>query len=383
VIVTNTGRNRIQVVDLDRPGHFQEVGLSRSRWDRLSPSGPFGDHLNSVHEKNGKLYAVAHGHRNGSRIAVFTYPDLSFVSETKVPNVTGAHNIFVDRDGKAIGCHSEVGGLIDFGTGELLWESGSPVYTRGLAASDDLFLIGESEITSREGRKSCPSGIWLVERRSLRTADYIPLGPYGAVHEVRLVDVPDHAHHGTPLAGGAAALKSRASLLDRAERLKASLATSRFWKSFTPVLGQVRTDEEGWKTATAATMLAVLRHSASELSVDYRLSKPPSHASLIAGYHGNGDDKCMDAFILQSQGADATLTLWRHGGDDWNGDPSVAVGQLPLSGRLSLKVSSNLAEVLVDERPILSGIPLKRPGATLGRLGVRAMSASIRPVIAL
>ena len=48
VISTNTGRNVISVVDLNRSSVFQEAGISDARWDRLALDRITGDHLNSV-----------------------------------------------------------------------------------------------------------------------------------------------------------------------------------------------------------------------------------------------------------------------------------------------------------------------------------------------
>ncbi len=84
-----------------------------------------------------------------------TYPGLELVSLNRIPNVTGAHNVCVLDDDLVIGCHSEIGALANLKTGETLWDSGSPVYTRGLAASADHLFIGESQITVRENRGSC------------------------------------------------------------------------------------------------------------------------------------------------------------------------------------------------------------------------------------
>lgn len=385
IIVTNTGRNRIQIIDLDRPGHLQEAGISEGRWDRFDPEGRLGDHLNSVFERDGRLYAIAHGHRNGSQLAIFSYPDMNLISLERIPNITGVHNVFVEESETIVGCHSDVGALINLKNGDLLWQSGSAVYTRGLAASADHLFIGESEITVRENRVSCPGGIWIVDRHTLKTQDYVPLGPYGAVHEVRLIDVPDYAHHRVPLLGGRHALDAyRVSDVFKAARLRASQAVEKnscYWNNFLPVLGTVDIDENGWKSTELELFLAVRRDSALLVAVNYKLNfSEGSHISLIAGYRGNGADANMDAFLLHGGKRGATLQLWRHEGVEWKVDLSIFQTDLPLSGHMELRIVGDTASIFLNGEKIVIDAALQGHGEDGGRLGVRFREASVRPI---
>lgn len=394
VVATNTGRNRIQAVNFERPGLLQEAGISEPRWDRLDIHNTIGDHLNSVFERDGQLYVVAHGHRKGSQLAVFSYPDMNLLRVDPIPNATGVHNVFVETDGSIIGCDSEANALIDMKTSIIRWQAGNAGYTRGLAASQDCLFIGESARAPRADRAYGHAGVWILDRHSYQTLDYLSLGCYGAVHEVRLIDVPDAAHHGTPLLGGRDALRQKtsphpldipASNVCKTARLQAAQNRdrhSRYWRSFAPVLGQPAIDEEGWLQAPAegGLFLAVLREPASGLGASYSLAPTePSHLSLVANYRGNGTDSLMDAFLLRSFGHEAALQLWRHEGESWQIDERINVTGLPLEGRISMKVEAHTARVFLNDEEILSGAALQRHPEDGGQLGIRSIGAAFRP----
>src|ERR1700722_10918966 len=154
VICTNTGRNAVSVLDLKRPDIVQEARISPARWDRLDLGNPIGDHLNSVFEKNGVLYVVAHRFGKGSAIATFSYPDMQLLDVERIKNRTGLHNIWVTEEGQRIACHSSAGSLIELNSNAALWESGGQSYMRGLAATPDFILVGESQKSKRERRRT-------------------------------------------------------------------------------------------------------------------------------------------------------------------------------------------------------------------------------------
>lgn len=130
IICTNTGRNFISVFNPAKPNLIQEARVSHARWDRLSRDDIPGDHLNSVCEKDGVLYAIAHRHGKGSALATFSYPDLELLALEPVENRSGLHNIWPTGDGRRISCHSEAGSVIELNSKEVLWEAGSAVYLR-------------------------------------------------------------------------------------------------------------------------------------------------------------------------------------------------------------------------------------------------------------
>lgn len=390
IVSSNTGRNVISVVDLNRPSFFQEAGISSNRWDRLALDQIPGDHLNSVFLRGAELYVVAHGHSKGSKLAVFSYPDLELVSVTPLGARTGLHNIWITSEGQRISCHSEVGSLIDIDSARPLWESGVPVYTRGLAATADYVVVGESQKTGRDLRRGSLSALWILDRKSWQAIDYLCLGPYGAVNEVRVIDVPDEAHHGVPLRGFQD-LCSRSMLKAVArERLEAAGAVRRgkaTWHSYHLVLGSPETLQDGGKRAGSENLclmlLQAVGRSATTQRFAYALEEgQSSHVSAVLGYAGQGGDTHMAAVLLQSVGNQAAaLSVWRHDGSAWHQLPRIAVLGLPMAGELQLNTTPARATVLVAGSEVLR---LDASTLGLGRcdegIGIRWIGATVKPL---
>lgn len=390
VVSSNTGRNVVSVVDLNRPGIFQEAGISDSRWDRLALDQIPGDHLNSVFLRGNELFVVAHGHSKGSKLAVFSYPDLELTSVTPLGARTGLHNIWITSEGQRISCHSEVGSLIDIDSAKPLWESGVPVYTRGLAATADYVVVGESQKTGRDLRRGSLSALWILDRKSWRAIDYLCLGPYGAVNEVRVIDVPDEAHHGTPLRdfqalAGRGMLKAIArERLEAADAVRSGKAT---WQSYHLVLGSPETLKDGGKRAGGENLCLMLlqgsSHSAATQRFSYSLEGgQASHVSAVLGYAGQGGDTHMAAVLLQSAGNQgAALSVWRHDGGGWHQLPKIAVLGLPMAGELQVNATRARATIAAGGAEIL-----RLDASTLGLercdegLGIRWIGATVKPL---
>ncbi len=206
VICTNTGRNSLSILDLAKPHIVQDIKVSSQRWDRITlddGSKEEGDHLNSVFEKDKHLYVVAHGNNKGSSLVTLTYPGLELIAIQPVKDHKHLHNIWVTNDGQKISCGSEKGQLIEIGQEKAitLWKSGTHIFTRGLAAAADFVLVGETQVTPKIQRGNSVAGLWLLDRKNWQAIDYFYLGPYGAVHDVRLLSIPDEAHHKHPFQG--------------------------------------------------------------------------------------------------------------------------------------------------------------------------------------
>lgn len=390
IVCTNTGRNRIVVIDPKAPGHFQEAGISQGRWDRLGLQGPYGDHLNSVFEHQGKLYAVAHGHSMGSSIAVFSYPELRLLSVDPVASRTGLHNIFVTDDGQMFSCHSEAGALIEVNSGTVLWEAGTPVYTRGMAVTEDYMLIGESARIGRDQRRSSLSGLWVIDRRTWKAIDYFALGPFGAVHDVRIIDAIDLAHHGVPLAQPENLLRQTALDVARERKLaSAELAveTRSRWLSFELAFGSPETDAGGWKNADENLCLAIRRQSIDDVSweFEYRLDQA-GHVSVVFDYQGIGGDTGMVAYLLQGAGDGAELTLWREAGGGWEALDRISTMRLPLRGRFRVNQADREIALSIDDVEVHRGrlqspvIPGEKSGIRWQRSGVRPMKDERREI---
>lgn len=391
IVCTNTGRNAVAVFDFDRPGQVQEVRLSDARWDRFNADGAEGDHLNSVFEKNGRLYVMAHRFTNGSKLGVFAYPGLELVEVRAIEGRTGLHNIWIGDEGEAISCHSEAGAVIELETNRLLWESGGPVYTRGLAVSRDVVLVGESERALRGQRGNCQCGLWMLDRRTWQAVDYFPLGPYGQVHEVRLLNVEDLAHHGHPFAGLSELRACDLRSVVAVEKMKASgrARDSRvLWPGFETRYGTPVAGANGARTAGQRNLCLISRLGAedkpeTQLGFRYELAKShgESHVAVVV-YRGNGSDTDMHALLINVVDQHrAVLQLWVHADGEWSIKPALDSGDVPLSGEVRLRADAEGAELSVDGRRVATFSVAQFPWRQ-GRLGIRWLGATIRPASA-
>lgn len=388
IICANTGRNVISVFDYGRPNFYQEAGISSERWDRLSIENLKGDHLNSVFLLGNRLYVIAHGFSKGSKLAVFSYPDLEIVSVETVVGKTGLHNIWVKKDGQHISCHSEGGSLIDLHDKYPLWESGSECYTRGLAATDEYVLVGESQKSGRDLRRSSLSGLWILDAKTWSPLDYISLGPYGVVMEVRVLDAPDHAHHGKPFKGLPALLTKDALTEMSHIRLSTSRTvaeTARLWATHEPVFGAAAISNDGFKRAVVDQLSLAIKNenSPTQINFEYSLDNDSkAHISAILGYQGNGGDSTMSAVLLRPVDDKAVLSVWRNDGQTWSLLPvNHVLTALPLSGTMRVAVTEKQATVQFSDG---TSIVLSNEQLCLDRcnhgLGIRWAGGAVRPV---
>lgn len=386
IICANTGRNVISVFDFARPNCFQEAGISSARWDRLALDQITGDHLNSVFVHGKHLYVIAHGFDRGSKLATFSYPDLELIQVEPQGERTGLHNIWITGEGQRISCHSENGSLIDLDAKSPLWESGAAMYTRGLAASGQYVLVGESQRTGRDLRRSSMSGLWLLDRQTWQAIDYLALGPYGAVNEVRILDVPDEAHHGHPF-GGLEALISRDMLVELSrKRLHVAATQGRnrhVWGGFDFIFGAPEAQDDGAMKALADQLCLAVRHadSTGPLVFSYSIeAQAGAHVSAVIGYRGRGGDVNMAALLLQPAGLRASLSVWIHDGKTWSLLPAIGIHDLPQAGTIKLASAEREAVLSIDDKKVIS-----LTAETLGvercdqGLGIRWTGASVRP----
>lgn len=387
VICSNTGRNCVTVVDLNRPGHFQEARLSKGRWDRWDAEIDSGDHINSVFQSGERLYAIAHRFRKGSLLAEFSYPALELVSTRPIGDLSGVHNIWIGEGGEALTCASHEGGLANAHDGSIVWSSGHSIYTRGLAVADEVIVVGESAYTQRVHRNYSESGLWLVDRQTMRSLDYIYLGPFGGVHEVRLIDVPDHAHHGHVFAGaGKLMTEARMGSL-RAEKLRRSERAYRllsFWNGYRNVLGGITVDADGWLAAEDGRVCLIVPEDGNEAEVlefEFDMTAEPgaAHVAVVLGYAGGHADMEMTALLLQRfDGRVAALRLWRATGGEWKPDPEPLAVGLPMSGMIRVgQVPAGVTmSITGSETVVIASDVIGRPSAPMG---IRWSSLRIRP----
>ncbi len=387
VICSNTGRNCITVVDLNRPGQVQEARLSEGRWDKWDPGTDSGDHINSVFEQGDRLYVIAHRFRKGSVLAEFSYPELELVSARPIGTLSGVHNVWIGADGEALTCASHEGGLANAHDGSIVWSSGHNVYTRGLAVSDEMIVVGESAYTERVHRNFSISGLWLVDRQTMRSLDYIYLGPFGGVHDVRLIDVADHAHHGHVFGGAGKLIAASPMNALRSEKLRRSERSRRlssFWNGYRNVLGGISVDQDGWLSAEDGRVCLIVPLDGREPDVlefefDMTAGTAAPHVSVVLGYAGGHADMEMTALLLQRSNSEAaTLWLW-HGKDGaWVHDPEPLAGGLPMSGTIRVgEVPGGVAMSVAGADPIV--IAADVIGRPFAPMGIRWSNTRIRP----
>ncbi|MCP4191956.1 MAG: hypothetical protein GY768_15195 [Planctomycetaceae bacterium] len=194
LIATNTGRNSITVFRTD-DWFYRQYWIDDIRWDRKGKQDPCGRHLNSLFLHRDQLHVIAHNYDRGSELIRFFWPEMEVIQIEKT-NAEMAHNIWVTDEGQRIICDSMRGRVVDLDQDEILWQSRTPnVVTRGLASDGHHVFIGQSAIGPRQERTTRDSHVWIVELGTWKTLDCIRLPNSGNIHEVRLIDEPDHCHH--------------------------------------------------------------------------------------------------------------------------------------------------------------------------------------------
>ena len=95
--------------------------------------------------------------------------------------------------------------------------------TRGLAASEEYIFVGYSSQNERKLRYWKTGGIWVVDRKSLKTVEKILLPGAGDVHEIRIVGSPDDCHNGHVMTvDDLEAIRNTSPLIDLSYQLRRS-----------------------------------------------------------------------------------------------------------------------------------------------------------------
>jgi hypothetical protein len=317
IVITNTGRNAL--VKLNPRDHsIVQHRYDAILWDRLSSTSFDGAHLNSLYRKGDTLYAVAHNFNKGSYILELDWPSLQEKGRRGVRNATGIHNLWIDESGRFIVCDSNKGALIDANTAETLWSNTGGGFTRGLAATDGIILVGHSENSPRADRSSSESGLWILDRRDFRVLDYQYFGHFGAVQDVRIVDEPDLCHHGNTLSVEALDVsRTRTSQISRARLVKTRAAES-FFETWQIVLGSPNFADLGILASTNdELLLCIAKKPAAGISAKlrWRVGAEAGHASLIVSYGGPGDKNVAAALFEQASSDSLFVSIWINCGE--------------------------------------------------------------------
>jgi hypothetical protein len=317
IVVTNTGRNALARVNSGDHSIIQHR-YDAAIWDRLSSTSFDGAHLNSLYHRGNTLYAVAHNFSKGSYILELDWPSLEEKGRRPICNATGVHNLWIDEIGRFITCDSNDGTLIDADSSQVLWSSGERQgYLRGLAATDEVILVGHSERSPRSDRRSSETGLWILDR-DFRTLDYQYLGHFGAVQEVRIVDVPDLCHHGKPLSVAALdGLKLRAREISEVRLAKTRLARA-VDEEWSVVLGNRRLiDACVFASGDDQLMLQLARSPARKITakLTWNVGAGAGHASLVVNYGGPADQNMAAALFEQPSSGQLFGSIWINDGE--------------------------------------------------------------------
>lgn len=335
LLATNTGRNALTRISTEDFNTIQ-YRYDDSLWDRLSLQGTEGSHFNSLFHRGERIYLVAHNHTKASAILELEWPTLKYVSEQKL-EISGIHNLWVTDDEQWVVCDSKAGGLLDARTNTVLWSNGRQGYTRGLAATASIIVVGNSEFAPvRSNRRNFDAGLWIIDRKSWETLDYVSLGHYGGVNDVRIIDEPDYCHHGVPLSASALNVLNASRLTIREQRLVRARENHalRGWDILdagAPVRlrGPAITSESGGHVT--GMLRGVTQYDVS-LAAELHIlgSNATDHASLVTRYIGPSDTN-MCAGLFQFDGIAVTAAIWQHNGE-WHklAETNISAASLPL-----------------------------------------------------
>ena len=385
IAVANTGRNaiaRVAVSDLS----VAQARYDAAVWDRFDRSGAAGCHYNSLHFHGGHLYAVAHNFGRESFIVKARWPSLELVDRVPVTGTTGLHNLWIDDAGRWLTCFSEQGALIDARSGAWLWDCRGEGYTRGLAATDDFIVVGHSDIADRDQREVTRSGVWVIDRRTMKLETFVFLGHFGSVHEVRVVDERDACHPRVPLADSALEVYANQST-SIAESLKrrasAGVPDPSDWERR---LGPFVVEEGEFAARDGQLALMTRRRSESfsngtvSARLHVRRAGVRDHAALVARYGGPADQR-QYAAIFQANGSGAlTAALWIEDGG-WRSLTQVLIPNPLLEGLdvrkdgipIELVAAGDAFRIVVNGHDV---IQVRDGSLTQGAVGVRMLGSS-------
>ncbi|MCA9198427.1 MAG: hypothetical protein KDA87_12860 [Planctomycetales bacterium] len=350
VIATNTGRNSLTVFRQD-DGFYKNIWIEDAKWDRKGKENCCGSHLNSVFLKDDQLFVLAHNFDRGSDVIILSWPDLQLIKRWKTKSLQ-AHNVWVTATDQVLVCDTMRGTLLDAVSNKVLWSCDEPTaMTRGLACDGKYVYIGRSEQSDRRGRTESDGGIWIVDRKSWKTQDYIHLPGVGNVMEVRLLDVPDECHHQRPFTGKYDTTplqlgQTNASVVHRCE----VDATQADWSEH---LAPMTLRSDAMLIAPQSALATKRRLCLADVSVSAKVDVTDAnarHAGVVARYRGPGETNMLNA-MLHKEGPYVAVELWLHHAGKWE-----RLGIQPantLQGELTLVCCGENVKVLFDGNTLI------------------------------
>jgi hypothetical protein len=192
ILIANTARNALTVLRSD--GTFHHIWFDGYEWDRYSTEGEEGSHFNSVLWHDGLVYMLAHNHQRGSYALVLD--GKTFEIKRRINSeFRGCHNLWVTDD-EIYTLSSFTGELRSMITQEVVWSSGDATsLLRGLAVGKTHILVGDSDRVARSDRNFAGGGVYVIDRSTMKTVDYVDFGYNGGTCEVRILDDHDECHN--------------------------------------------------------------------------------------------------------------------------------------------------------------------------------------------
>lgn len=378
VVVVNTGRNCLTIVDR-KTLLFRHVWLDRIRWDRKSIADRCGSHFNSVTRHGDRLYVLAHNWDRGSYILALSWPDLKPIERIETGAVS-AHNMWVQDNGEIFVCDSHRGSVREARSGREMWSVGVRDHlTRGLASDGKHVFVGQVRVGTRSERAICDSGVYVLDRETWQLVDFVPLPKAGDVYELRLVDVPDFCHHGTPYIGPLAA--DLAATLRHQESVRQTLSGCP--ERLDVELSEISSEPVYWNAVHGQFEVFGSRAAALDLAISVAQGVQTrdvcvtadvfvgpgagQHAGVVARYQGPGDSRMIVGMLASGSGT-AFAEIWEQNGEGWAKLVSNAVPTG--SGRLTLRAVGPHLELSLDGKVEARAKQVSEPAA--GTVGVRA-----------
>jgi hypothetical protein len=192
VLVANTGFNEISLIEDGKCSGGHRFGGFSTDVNHVNSVFPIGET---------KMLVMLHnGGKTRSEVCVLEYVNGAIKETARFPTWdTGCHNIFTD--GKIITYNASGRGdfvVIDIATQSVINRRRFPGHTKGLAVTNDHYIVGYSEYAKRAERSASNGYLAFVNRKSLRIDATIDLnrlnGPVGNINEVRCLTGVDWSH---------------------------------------------------------------------------------------------------------------------------------------------------------------------------------------------
>jgi hypothetical protein len=311
VLVANTLRNALVRMRLDDLS-MRQRRYDGAMWDTLGTNKHPGAHFNSIFRRDDTVYLLAHNNGRPSYVHELDADTLDLKRTVSSRHYTGLHNLWVTAEGRYLACHSLSGAIIDLKTDEVFCSTHSTTFTRGMASDGRLLFVGGSTPGSRETRRDSESGLWIIDLATRRVLDYVNLGNFGNVKEVRLINLPDLCHHGHPLQESAIRFVREETLPSGGSELGHATNPLDFdeWR---PLIGSVHRDDRGRLKSFPATLgvATVVDVEASDVRITATAhqDKPVGHLSLLARV--KGVEPAGEAYAAMLYGKVAAGAFWK------------------------------------------------------------------------